>query len=393
LSLKPTFIVTSSGFPGAQLYPGRKRSFNAYFLFKSPVECAKAGAVLKLNKRLAEILKVNPSTSDLTRVLRVPRTLNFKDPIDPRPVDLELWRPDRRYTLEEMAEKLGVNLSEPKTESQITAPEEPAVTLEEALNERSRFLSAEQRLYVKHLLEQGLFELGSRNQAQMLLTMHFYEQGYSRARIVREVSAFFRDRNNGFSKDWAERSEWVLKNIERGVDNWLKKASQIFDSHGQPTPVQYKALSSSDRAFIDKQRLSDRDKAFLASSMAWILNNKRGDRVIMSARQMYKFSFCNERNYRSKRKLLYDLGILRLDVKHSRDTWLAHEFKVLYKFDAPTLRKNKRSRRTVGDKIERLIIQGMTNTEIRERLPGVSRQRIHSKRRTLDRHSRDILGT
>ena len=389
LRLHPTLLISSSSFAGSLVFSRHKRSFHGYLLFKDPVGMDRADTVLKLNKRLAEILNVDSQTADLTRILRVPRTLNFKKPSDPRPVDIVEWHPERRYTIEEIAEMLQLDISEPKAEPGSIIPKEPAViTPSDPLEVRSRFLNAEQRLYISRLLREGLFERGSRNKAQLLLTMHFYELGYSRERIINELKSFFRDRHNGYSADWIERPDWVLENIGRGVDNWLKKAILIPEDRAGTSKDRKKALGRDDIAFIQKQRLSSRDKAFLSDAMEWILNNHRCDRVIMSVRQMYKFRFCNERNYKTKRQLLYNLGIISLDVMHDRDTGLAYEYKVLYRFAPPMSGKHKRSRQTIGDQIEGLILEGKSNAEIRQQLPNITRQRIQSKRQTLDKRSR-----
>lgn len=380
-SLEPSLIVSS----------GTQHSYHAYLWFRDPLGPDHLKTVELLNRKFHQVLGVDPSPADVSRVLRIPRTLNFKDVSDPRPVNIVSWHPERRYSVEDVAERLGVDLSPSEKASRTLEPPEPTImTVEEALAPRSRFLDGEQRLYVQRLLHHGLFEPSSRNTAQLLLTMHYFEQGYSSTEIYDLLKAFFQNQNNGLSQDWDKQPRWVLKNIERGIENWTKKAAKMRESLVVTEPQR---LGRKDRAFIQKQSLSEGDRRFLYDALEWILNNKRDDRVILSVRQLWKFAKCNERNYQSKRSTLYKLKILELDTKHDRKTGLAFEYRVLYKFQDPQPRRQrKRGVASVAEKIEKMILAGKTNREIRECFPQVSRQRIQSKRNSLDKLSRSSPG-
>ena len=104
------------------------------------------------------------------------------------------------------------------------------------------------------------------------------------------------------ANEWRGSPKLVIAKINCAVNNWFKKARPVQASlEGS----QLKRLNRKDEAFIQNQELKERDKLFLRDAMTWILNNKRSDSLILSTRQLMKFTNCNNKNYQLKREILY----------------------------------------------------------------------------------------
>lgn len=375
LKLEPTAVIAS----------GTEHRYHAYFNFPAPLPSQQyAQDVKRMNRRLTRILGLKEEAFDLSRTLRVPGTKNFKDRNNPRPVEIIEWRPERRYTLERCADIIGVKLA---PSSKCDSPH--ILTYDEAVgSERGKYLTNEQRLYIDRLLREGLFEKSTRNDVAMLLTRHFYEGGGDKESVTKQVTDFFEQCNNGLSKDWNERPDSARSKIAYTVNDWFKKA---YPARRKPVGIATQRLSRRDDAFIQCQALNDRDKLFLRDAMTWILNHKRGDDLILSARQMITFTNCNRGNYQEKREVLYRLGILALAVEHERHTKLANEFKVLYQFGTPSRATGKGRKRSCDislvDEVDKMLLAGASSREIRERFPDFTKQRIYGRRKRLDKEA------
>lgn len=373
--LEPSSIISS----------GSKNSYHGYFFFDQSLCKEQAGAVESLNKRLLQLVGVKVEAWDIARVLRVPNTANFKDRENPQRVDVVEWHPQRRYVFDEVCDHLGVSASDLEEERRtITSQESLVGSPTDSREPRGRYLDSKDRRYVSQLIKRGLFEPRSRNKAQLLLTRYFYEEGCSREETFNLINEFFRSGNNGLSKDWENFPDQVRHSIQSCVDGWFTKAEQF---HRQSSSRRVLGLNRKDVRFIERQRLTQRDKHFLRDAMTWILNNERDGVIIMSARQMSLFRNCNMRSYTQKRGLLYELGIIELDVRHPRNSGLASEYRVLHGFGEPTPISRIRHSRTDTSKIDSLILGGMTNEDIRRCLPRVTRQRIQHRRQTFDRQA------
>lgn len=369
LRLKPSAVIAS----------GTKNRYHGYWNFQSPVNRkVYAEEVTQMNRQLTRVLGIKEEAFDLSRVLRIPGTFNFKDRRKPRPVEIVEWWPERKYTLEQCADLLEIKLDEHSG-----VEEKLIITPDQKLEgKRGQYLSKEERNYVEKLLNEGLFESESRNKAMMLLIRHYYGLDYSADSIKGHVTRFFEQRSNGFSKEWKDSPKLVKAKINCAIKNWFNKACPISL---EIKPL--KRLSRRDEAFIQNQDLKEGDKRFLRDAMTWIVNAKRGDNLILPVRQLIKFKNCNERNYKQKREILYGLGIIALAVEHERKTRLANEYKVLYQFGTPlaTLRGRRRnSEIPVKDAIDRIILSGESNKTIREWFPSIPRQLVYNHRKRLD---------
>jgi hypothetical protein len=371
-ALQPSLIVAS----------GTKHRYHAYWNFREPLDRQAHGhTVQQLNARLTEVLGLKKEAYDIARTLRVPGTLNFKNHKNPRQVEIVECNIEREYTLQQCADLLGAKASRSK---QVFALGVPAPKQSKDA-QRGRYLSLEDRMYLNRLLQEGLFEAGSRNRATLLLIRPYYEKGGDEQWVCRQVMDFFEHRSNGLSQEWMENPDRVRVKIRGAVKDWFRKAYPA-----QPAGAETRArrLNPNDEAFIEWQALNGRDKLFLRDAMTWILNNKRGDDLVMSVRQLASFANCGLGNYQKKRQILYDLGIIAVAVEHERTTGLATEYKVLYQFGEPaeSASKCRRPPRTSGmaARIDKMLRAGATVAEIRKRFPTTSRQRIYNRKRRLD---------
>jgi putative DNA primase/helicase len=98
--LHPSIIIHSGG------------GFHCYWVLNKPLKVEDYGIVAleNVNKALTQALNGDSGTHDLSRVLRVPGTINFKQPENPRPVDI-FFLSDLTYEYEAFGELL-VNLNE-----------------------------------------------------------------------------------------------------------------------------------------------------------------------------------------------------------------------------------------------------------------------------------------
>ena len=101
--MKPTIVNHSGG------------GFHCYWVLSNPVKVAEKGIGLleSINKALLKHLGGDTGTHDISRVLRVPGTFNFKLPENPREV-VNVWLDGPRYSFEDfqwlLAEDAGLRI-------------------------------------------------------------------------------------------------------------------------------------------------------------------------------------------------------------------------------------------------------------------------------------------
>ncbi len=367
LSLEPSAVIAS----------GTKNRYHAYFNFLTPVPTHLYGEeVRRMNRRLTSMLGLKAEAFDITRTLRVPGTTNFKDRSNPQPVEIVEWKLERRYTLEECASRLGLKLG--------VEVSEPTIA-EMVDGERGKYINVAERHYLDRLLRGGLFETASRNKAIMILIRHYYERDFSAEEIGRRVIQFFEQENNGLSVDWIKNPDAVRAQIRSATQRWFKKALPARSNKDRNTTWR---LNRRDEAFIQGQELNDRDRLFLRDSLTWILNNQRDNNLVLSVRQLIRFTNCNRANYKFKREILYRLGILGHAQERDPKALRASEYKVLYQFSPPCKSSTRGRKRAAQfclvEEVDKMLRAGASNQEIRSKFPDFSRQRIYSRRKRLD---------
>ena len=101
-NLTPSIVVHSGG------------GFHCYWVMRNPLRVSDYGiATLEnINKALSQSLNGDSGTHDLSRVLRVPGTFNFKNPDNPRPVEI-ISMNGLTYELDDFSEVLATLKDEP----------------------------------------------------------------------------------------------------------------------------------------------------------------------------------------------------------------------------------------------------------------------------------------
>jgi len=103
-------FIKTTGMPKPTAVVNSGRGIHAYWVTEQPVDKGEWRALAEGFKSLcvAHNLHADPAvTSDVARILRVPSTLNFKNPEDPQPV--QLLRVGTRVSIEALREKFSVN--------------------------------------------------------------------------------------------------------------------------------------------------------------------------------------------------------------------------------------------------------------------------------------------
>ena len=122
---EPTVIIHSGG------------GFHCYWVLCNPVKVSDKGAsgLESINKNLSQKLGGDPGTHDISRVLRVPGTFNFKLPDNPRPVTL-ISNSHRKYNFENFQSFIAIeNKKQDKSPSaarkqEIQSSSSPVIDLE-----------------------------------------------------------------------------------------------------------------------------------------------------------------------------------------------------------------------------------------------------------------------
>lgn len=149
--LEPSIIIQSGG------------GIHCYWLFKKPMEITAVSEMSIAERMIARFQNIFiqlarekglhiDNTSDLARVLRLPGTLNLKSKMNPKPVTIQMFKPDRRFSFVEINEAiqtLEVSLPvEPKskTKQKQYYGQIPNVTKPNRIIQECQFI----RDYLKH---------------------------------------------------------------------------------------------------------------------------------------------------------------------------------------------------------------------------------------------------
>ncbi len=91
------FIAKMTPEPSVIIFSGY--GFHLYWLLKEPVKVEKVNDIENILNELIERTQGDNGTGDITRILRVPGTLNYKIPENPIPCKVVKMNPDLKYTL------------------------------------------------------------------------------------------------------------------------------------------------------------------------------------------------------------------------------------------------------------------------------------------------------
>ncbi|MFO7970983.1 MAG: phage/plasmid primase, P4 family [Desulfobacterales bacterium] len=164
--IAPTLIVHSGG------------GFHLYYVLDKPAEITDISEIEAINKGLAEHLGGDPGTQDITRILRVPGTYNFKQKDNARPV--ELIKSDGPVYSSEELELYKTTATKSATKPKI--PEKPKklhgdTTKHAGMSQFLDLLAVSDS--VKELIQNGNNgKYQSRSEADMAVVMALVDKGY-----------------------------------------------------------------------------------------------------------------------------------------------------------------------------------------------------------------------
>jgi hypothetical protein len=149
----------------------------------------------------------------------------------------------------------------------------------------------------------------------------------TKEKTVEFVTGFLEQNHNGLSKDWLKRPGWCRTNIKEKVSLWWEKAYA-------PARNDKAELSEADVQYIESQKLRKWEKLFLHDALKFILNHKNDNgTVFISSRKLQSFKGANTRNYKARRNLLFQLGVLKLKERPAKRLRQADVYWVLYRFN------------------------------------------------------------
>jgi putative DNA primase/helicase len=168
---EPTIIIHSGG------------GFHCYWVLSNPVKVRDAGipTLESINKALSLELGGDPGTHNIDRVLRIPGTLNFKIPDNPRPVTL-ISNTHQRYHYEDFQDFIATDAADPKIlkapETKANIQSEPSMVCSVDMDQ----LPVSDR--IKFLIQNGKDETYiSRSEADMAVTSALINKGVSETDI------------------------------------------------------------------------------------------------------------------------------------------------------------------------------------------------------------------
>jgi putative DNA primase/helicase len=215
---EPTLIVHSGG------------GFHCYWVLQSPLNVNEYGieTLENINKSLSLRLGGDAGTQDISRVLRVPGTYNFKDPDNPRPVKL-IFNSGRKYVYEDFKEFLSQEKIIKEKSSQ-----KPRAILSnpKAQNEKFELVDVD-NLFVSERIKSlirngndGTYE--SRSEVDMAVITALVNKGVSEEKI----EAIFSDRAYLIGEKYRTHNapdQYLKHNIDKAKEKTNLTEQEILD--------------------------------------------------------------------------------------------------------------------------------------------------------------------
>jgi putative DNA primase/helicase len=176
---EPTIVVHSGG------------GFHCYWVLSNPVKVSDVGinVLENINRTLSEKLGGDPGTQDISRVLRIPGTFNFKVPDNPRPVSL-IANNHRKYGFKDFEQFISAETSvdKPKLVNNITDKQSQTIVPSiSALNIDALPISEK----IKNLIRRGNDgSYISRSEADMAVILSLVNKGLSENEIRNIFQAY-----------------------------------------------------------------------------------------------------------------------------------------------------------------------------------------------------------
>ncbi|MDI6616488.1 MAG: phage/plasmid primase, P4 family, partial [Syntrophaceae bacterium] len=176
--MKPTLVIHSGG------------GFHCYWVLREPVSVKDTDIAFleNISRKLCAQLGGDNGTQDISRVLRVPGTFNYKVPENPRPVTV-ISRSRKKYAYDDFIRSISPEV--PVMKSLTGEKKNPMITRPVISNEASRPLSDVERLPVSEKIK-SLIQTGnggryaSRSEADMAVITALVNKGVTTEKI-REI--------------------------------------------------------------------------------------------------------------------------------------------------------------------------------------------------------------
>ena len=173
------------------------------------------------------------------------------------------------YTLNELLQYERFDrLAVPADYRAIETPEIP----QRAVKRRVRRSSSEFMLEVDRLERNGLWRLSQRHDALCKLNWYYHViDGMSGDEVVGKLWTWIREKNNGFSRDYRERQDWVRRNIEGLVKAWNPGKVGSKSTYKAPESPRKAAvgLEGAIEGFLDAAPLDWQERAFLGELLRY----------------------------------------------------------------------------------------------------------------------------
>lgn len=165
---EPTIVIHSGG------------GFHCYWVLANPIKVSDIGidALEGINKTLSEKLGGDPGTHDISRVLRIPGTFNFKLPDNPRPVTL-ISNNHKKYSLKNFEQFIVAD--KPKPTNKVASQQSQTIIPSGADIDINALPISEK---MKNLIKRGNDDsYKTRSEADMAVVTVLVNKGYDETQI------------------------------------------------------------------------------------------------------------------------------------------------------------------------------------------------------------------
>lgn len=168
---EPTIVVHSGG------------GFHCYWVLSNPIKVCETGVEIleSINKNLSKRLGGDPGTHDISRVLRVPGTFNFKIVDNPRPVSL-ISNSHRKYNFKDFEQFISAEITanKPKTANNTTSQQSQTIVTSITLDIETLPVSEKIKKLIKHGNDGSYI---SRSEADMAVITVLVNKGFDESQI------------------------------------------------------------------------------------------------------------------------------------------------------------------------------------------------------------------
>jgi len=208
-------------------------------------------------------------------------------------------------------------------------------------------------LNAEKLWEEGLRVPASRNESLLILINDGYWEGLDEQETYEKIEEWLYKKNNGLSKDWNERPDWVLQNLRYAIEKRYTFGGQrqVFLTRGNVRRIVLITgnISRKSKRFKRLQFLYD---------LLLYIKRVKDEHLYLSWKILTSFNGSSWRTCQENIQFCEEHQILEFVRNHSMDLRRAREYRCLFEFsrDTPPVRS-----------LEQGLSQLLKPEEIRER--------------------------